>query len=694
MAGIGTKALKLGFVLSATDKMSRVVNDAVNQSTSRLTAFERNASKIGGSLMKGGGLLAGAGAAVLAGTYKLAQGTANYGNEVMKTSQKVGIQVEQWQKLAYAANYADVETNDLQKGMQKLVKQMNAAAGGSKSAQQLFKDLGIEIKDQSGNLRAPNEIFEELAGTFSSVKDGSAKTALAMELFGNSGTKLIPMLNMGQEAIAELGLEAEATGNILSEDACRASEEFNDNLQRLKHGLQGAGLQIGAAFMPMVLELGQKVTSVVQRVAGWIKENPKLVGTIAKVTLTIGGLLAVFGTGTMVVGGVISIAGKCITMFRGLMKAVSVATKVIKLFNVALLSNPIVLIIAAVVALATSVYLIVKHWDKVKAFFSKLWEGVKNIFRKAWDIIKAIVLFPIEVIKKAWGAIAGFFSGLWNGIKGVAGKVWGGIKNICSKAKEGVQKAWGATKGFFSKLWGGIKADAGKKWDGIKSVCSKAKDGAQKAWAGTTGFFSDLWGKIRTDSENKWSGIKSMFTNLKPVEWIMGAWDSVGEFFSNLGRRFFEWGKNLISSLWSGIKSIENKAVEGVKGVARKIAGGFKSFFGINSPSKLMMGYGINITEGLVEGIHDGEKSAESATGSLAMNTMRGMEVPAGTTDNSTTTNSVGGTSITYAPVVTINGKTGPETEQNFRRILMDHAKVIEEILDRRERERQRLSFV
>ena len=128
----------------------------------------------------------------------------------------------------------------------------------------------------------------------------------------------------------------------------------------------------------------------------------------------------------------------------------------------------------------------------------------------------------------------------------------------------------------------------------------------QKAWGSVKGWFSNLWGNVKSGISNAWGGIKDWFSNLQPVEWMRGAWENVGTFFENLGPRFYEWGKNLLQGLWNGITSMVDKIVEGMKNIGRRIANGFKSILGINSPSRLFAEYGLNITQGLVVGLDRG----------------------------------------------------------------------------------------
>jgi len=81
----------------------------------------------------------------------------------------------------------------------------------------------------------------------------------------------------------------------------------------------------------------------------------------------------------------------------------------------------------------------------------------------------------------------------------------------------------------------------------------------------------------------------------------------VSETFTNLVNGAKEWGTNLVDGLWNGMVGMKDWIIGKVTGFAADIANGFKNFFGIASPSKLMAEYGKNIDEGLAEGISANE---------------------------------------------------------------------------------------
>lgn len=666
---MAANTLKLAFILSATDKMSRIIDEAVKKSTDKLSAFERTTSKIGRSMTKAGTVMLGASAAVGGSILAVGKSTADYAGDMYDMARGAGIGVEAFQKLAYAGRMSGVETEKLSASLVKFDRMVAEATGGNKTYMQTFEDLGIKIKDSAGNLRQPNEIFEDVADIFHNTEDGIGKTALAVELFGKSGADLIPMLNDGKAGLKAFYAEAERLGLALSNEMIAKGDAFSDQLENIGEQVKGVKLQLGAALIPALSAATEKISKVIDKITKWVQENPELAATIGNIAMTTGKWIAILGTAAIAIGSVAFIILQFRKAFRAMSDAVTIgisifknikntflvvdkamkgytktqklATVATKLFNKALKANPILTIISLIIALGAVVYSVIK----IAAWFKKLWDAIVGIFKAAW-----------EAIKKVWSTVTGWFSNLWGGIKAGAGKAWEGIKNTINKAREGVQKAWGSVKGWFSNLWGNVKS-------GIS---------------------------------NAWGGIKDWFSNLQPVEWMRGAWENVGTFFENLGPRFYEWGKNLLQGLWNGITSMVDKIVEGMKNIGRRIANGFKSILGINSPSRLFAEYGLNITQGLVVGLDRGGAIVENATEGVAMQATRGITQSMQSSTVNTSTIVGGGNtgpSITYAPQITFAGSTTREARDEFGKMLKQHANEIMELIRKYEENKTRLSF-
>ena len=201
-----------------------------------------------------GGMMAVAAATGFAMIIKSAINTAD---NMSKTAQKIGISTEALSTLSYAADISGTSMETLQKGLQKLSKGVLDASMGMGDARDALAALDIEIADSNGNLKNSEQILKEVADKFVSLNDGTAKTAVAMKLFGRSGAELIPMLNQGsiginalQDAARELGIEIDTkTG--------QAAERFNDQLLELKTAGKGLTYGIMNDILPALNDIAQ-----------------------------------------------------------------------------------------------------------------------------------------------------------------------------------------------------------------------------------------------------------------------------------------------------------------------------------------------------------------------------------------------------------------------------------------------------
>jgi len=208
---------------------SLIVDIAMNTAkiTKDIERVRSNFDKIGSTAQKVGGLLITAFSirAILAYTERI----IDLGDELNKTSQKIGISVEKLSAYEYAARLSGSSSDQLRGALTRLSANMqDAAINKTSEAARTFKSLGVEITDTEGRLRNTSQVFEQLSGRFAAAADGPNKTAAAINLMGRSGAELIPLLNN----LKEVTSEAERTGNVISKDFAEASERFNDSVER------------------------------------------------------------------------------------------------------------------------------------------------------------------------------------------------------------------------------------------------------------------------------------------------------------------------------------------------------------------------------------------------------------------------------------------------------------------------------
>lgn len=242
MAALGKLVVNLSANIA---EFSSAMDKAAYTAANRMQAIEKAAVAAGAVI--GTALVAGAGA--LANELRK---FADAADETNKAAQKIGVSVEELQKLQYAAELSGVSSESLQMAMGKLAK---GAADGSDA----FKAMGIEVKQSDGTLKGTNTLMAEVAEKFAGYKDGAEKTALAQELFGKTGKDLIPLLNSGADGLAKMGDEAAALGIVFDANTGRAAEAFNDNLTRLGKVKDGIIAKIASGMLPMMENLTNRM---------------------------------------------------------------------------------------------------------------------------------------------------------------------------------------------------------------------------------------------------------------------------------------------------------------------------------------------------------------------------------------------------------------------------------------------------
>lgn len=201
-------------------------------------------------------------ATAAAGAAYAIKGAIDEMDQISKTAQKIGTTTEALSALQYAAKLSDVSVGQLQAGMTRLVRAQAEAARGTERYVDLFGAIGVAALNADGSLRNSADVMTDLADVFASLPDGATKTALAVELLGRSGADLIPLLNGGATGLAEMRIEAERLGLVISGEAGRAAEEFNDNITRMGAAVRGAAIEAGTQLLPVLSDLSGQVVSM------------------------------------------------------------------------------------------------------------------------------------------------------------------------------------------------------------------------------------------------------------------------------------------------------------------------------------------------------------------------------------------------------------------------------------------------
>lgn len=276
---------QLNVIVSAIDRLSKPAASMTKDLKAIEAAGRAAADTLQTRMMVASTVVVGAFAAC---TYAAAQ----YGDELAKTADKTGLAVEELAALRYAAEQSGVGFDQMRLGLSRMQRAAFDAAHGMKEQADTFAMLGVSVQDASGGMRSGQEIFRDVAESLAAMSDPTAQAALAMRVFGRSGAELLPLLKKGGAGIDELMQRAEALGLVMSEEAARDAERFNDAINDVKLSAKGVTVAIGEAMFGTA-EYAEKLAEAVGGVSTWIREHKTAVQVIVGVagfvtTLTIG----------------------------------------------------------------------------------------------------------------------------------------------------------------------------------------------------------------------------------------------------------------------------------------------------------------------------------------------------------------------------------------------------------------------
>jgi phage-related protein len=263
------------------------------------------------------------------------------------------------------------------------------------------------------------------------------------------------------------------------------------------------------------------------------------------------------------------------------------ATTAMRGLNTAMKANIMGAIISIVMLLVTKIIDMAMQSKTVQAVVQRAFKAIRDAVGAAMNFIRPIIqrYWPqiSEVIRKAvtviWTVVKTYFTLLWNFWKTVFDAVVAIVRFGINMVVSYIQ---GVRRGY----------------EIIRDAFTNAKNAVSDRINGVIGFVRELPGRIVST-------------------------------LSGLAGRLKDMGGDIIQGLINGIAGKAGALLSAVKNfVIDKIPGPIRSALGISSPSKLMMGFGRDVGEGLALGIEGTGNRVSGAAGRLATATARSVIGP------------------------------------------------------------------
>lgn len=196
------------------------------------------------------------GSAVADGTQALVSnvaGIAEYGDNIDKMSQKLGISAEAYQEWDAVMQHSGSSIESLKPAMKTLAVQ---AEKGSDA----FERLGIS-EEEIANL-SQEDLFSRVIAGLQEMGEGTERTYVASQLLGRGVTELGALLNTSAKDTQAMKDRVHELGGVMSDEAVKASAGFQDSLQDLTTGFDSIKRNLLSDFLPSMTEVMDGLTDI------------------------------------------------------------------------------------------------------------------------------------------------------------------------------------------------------------------------------------------------------------------------------------------------------------------------------------------------------------------------------------------------------------------------------------------------
>ncbi|EEB5239171.1 phage tail tape measure protein [Salmonella enterica] len=341
------------------------------------------------------------------------------------------------------------------------------------------KKLGLSFTDATGKMLSMPEMLIKLQGKYGKSLEGNLKAQAELDAaFGDSSAvvkHLYGNVALLQRNITELG----------GSDGLKRTQEMASKLvkpwDRFVQILKAIQTVIGLTLIPVLYPVLNRLADMGQTFARWMQLFPNIARVIGYAAMALLGFAAVGAVANIVMGAskfiMAGLRGIWVAMtavtkaytamvwlaqiaviawnatlkfLRGALLAVRMAA-IMAGIGINLMSWPVLLVIWAIALLAAGCWLLIKHWDTVKAAVmetsafqacARVVAWLAGVFSTAWQFISEgwnsfIALLtgfsPSQALSGLASGIVSMFDNVWQSVKGGFLKSWNWIVEKLNK---------------------------------------------------------------------------------------------------------------------------------------------------------------------------------------------------------------------------------------------------------------------
>ncbi len=270
----------------------------------KLAKVNQKVTKSFAGVVKG---LAGTSASVVLTTKK----TGEYGKYVDATSKRVGMSTKAFQQWDYIMSQNNGSADDLIGCMNVLNQQITGVRKGSSSAESIFKDLGVSVRDANGCFRTQEAVFADCINAIQGIQNPTEKAIMSQRLLGEEAGRINTLLNNTSGSVQKLKSEYASMGIGLTDEDIAIAVQFSESMDKLGKVFELAGMQLGVTLLPYVQQFADIVITnmpairetlipVIQGVGNLLGFCVQNLNTIIPLVIGFVGVIGVLRTGLAV----------------------------------------------------------------------------------------------------------------------------------------------------------------------------------------------------------------------------------------------------------------------------------------------------------------------------------------------------------------------------------------------------------
>jgi len=558
--------LRAGMSAEAIQASMRDVLDLALANNTELARAADIASNIAGTFkidMEADGAMARV-ADILSGTASRANVNLEMLGETMKYlggSEDLDLTMEQAAAMAGLMGNIGIQGSMAGTAMRAMANRLTKPA---KEGRDAMEQLGLEVSDANGNMRDMPDILRDINNATRDLGNVERRALLSAIFGAEAGSGMTELVNGMTDGDLDALINALQTNAGENAEMARVmADNLGGDLKSLRSAWEEVGISITDTNDGPLRELVQNITTITRGVGEWIKANPELAGTIAKVAAGMIALATVGGAVTMTFASILS---------------------------------PLLFTRFAMATLGIRAAWLTKGFKLLGGAATWLARAGLAVLAGSLKIIGGALLATL----KASGA---FLMGL--------------------RALGTILLAVG--KGIMVSLLGALKATAiflatnPIGW-GIAAIAGAAFL-IYKYWEPIKAFFVGLWQQVKAAFDEGVGGVARLLLNWSPYGLLYNAFTSTIERLGiTIPDGFRDFGSMIVDGIINGISAKLGELRDSITGMVSNAMGWFRDLLDIHSPSRVFTQYGGFITEGLANGIEDDADSPIKQVRGIANN--------------------------------------------------------------------------